>query len=175
MGGASVATRLSQTIPGLSAAFLAAAALVGCMEVGPDYQRPTAIVSAQYKEIKGWKPSRPRDGEVKGAWWRAFRDAELNRLAPLVAVSNQTLKADEANYRQALALVAEARAGLFPTLTGNGSLTHSAPGSSNDHDQLVAERSQGGAVRRGLRLLAVEKVVGHNKGEQRCQERMALL
>ena len=134
-----MATRLSQTIPGLSAAFLAAAALVGCMEVGPDYQRPTAIVSAQYKEIKGWKPSRPRDGEVKGAWWRAFRDAELNRLAPLVAVSNQTLKADEANYRQALALVAEARAGLFPTLTGNGSLTHSAPGSSNDHDQLVAE------------------------------------
>ena len=32
-----------------------------------------------------------------------------------VAVSNQTLKADEANYRQALAMIAEARAGLFPT------------------------------------------------------------
>ena len=36
-----------------------------------------------------------------------------------VAVSNQTLKADEANYRQALALINEARAGLFPTVNGN--------------------------------------------------------
>ena len=35
----------------------------------------------------------------KGAWWRVFHDSELDRLEPTVAVSNQTLKADEANYR----------------------------------------------------------------------------
>ena len=35
------------------------------------------------------------------------------------SVSNQTVKADEANYRQALALINEARAGLFPTVEGN--------------------------------------------------------
>jgi NodT family efflux transporter outer membrane factor (OMF) lipoprotein len=40
-----------------------------------------------------------------------------------VAISNQTLKADEANYRQAQALIAEARAQLLPVFTLNGSAT----------------------------------------------------
>jgi len=101
--------------------------------VGPDYLRPEAVVSASYKEIKGWKPSRPRDDAAKGEWWRAFRDSTLDRLEPAVAISNQTLKADVANYRQALALVSEARAGLFPTVNFDPSLTrsHGAGGTSN--------------------------------------------
>lgn len=101
--------------------------------MGPDYLRPEAVVSASYKEIKGWKPSRPRDDAAKGEWWRAFRDSTLDRLEPAVAISNQTLKADVANYRQALALVSEARAGLFPTVNFDPSLTrsHGAGGTSN--------------------------------------------
>jgi NodT family efflux transporter outer membrane factor (OMF) lipoprotein len=42
-------------------------------------------------------------------------------------VSNQTVKSDEANYREALALINEARAGLFPTVNGTGSATHESP------------------------------------------------
>ena len=49
----------------------------------------------------------------------------------VVAVSNQTIKADEANYRQALALINEARAGLFPTVSGMGSATRGLPGGTN--------------------------------------------
>ena len=97
--------------------------LIGCAAVGPDYQRPAAIVPAQYKEMKGWKPATPRDDFAKGEWWTLFRDPELNQLEAQVAVSNQTLKADEANYREALALIAEARAGLFPTVNFDPSLT----------------------------------------------------
>jgi NodT family efflux transporter outer membrane factor (OMF) lipoprotein len=108
------------------AALFAALPLLGCAPVGPDYLRPAAIVPAHYKEIKGWKVATPRDDSGKGQWWRAFGDPELNRLEAEVAVSNQTLKADEANYRQALALIAEARAGLFPTLNFNPSLTRGA-------------------------------------------------
>jgi NodT family efflux transporter outer membrane factor (OMF) lipoprotein len=100
--------------------------LIGCAAVGPDYQRPAAIVPAQYKEIKGWKPATPRDDFAKGEWWMLFRDPELNTLEAQVAVSNQTLKADEANYREALALIAEARAGLFPTVNFNPSLTRAS-------------------------------------------------
>jgi NodT family efflux transporter outer membrane factor (OMF) lipoprotein len=102
-------------------------ALGGCLAVGPDYLKPAAIVPVRFKEIKGWKAASPHDDAPKGAWWRAFHDSELDRLAATVAVSNQTLKADEANYRQALALIAEARAGLFPTLNFNPSLTRSGP------------------------------------------------
>ena len=86
--------------------------LFGCAAVGPNYVRPAAIVSAQYKEIKGWKAASPHDDFAKGDWWKVFRDAELDRLEAQVAISNQTLKADEANYREALALIAEARAAL---------------------------------------------------------------
>ena len=108
-----------------------ALALSGCLAVGPDYLKPAAIVPYHYKEIKGWKLATPRDEAPKGAWWRAFHDSELDRLEATVAVSNQTLKADEANYRQALALIAEARAGLFPTLSFDPTLTRSGPPGGN--------------------------------------------
>ena len=94
---------------------LVALALSGCAPVGPNFERPAAIVSPQFKEIKGWKIATPRENEPKGEWWSVFHDPELDRLERVVVVSNQTVKADEANYREALALINEARAGLFPT------------------------------------------------------------
>jgi NodT family efflux transporter outer membrane factor (OMF) lipoprotein len=97
---------------------LASVACSGCAPVGPNFERPAAIVSPQFKEIKGWKIATPRANEPKGEWWSVFRDPELDQLIRVVAVSNQTIKADEANYRQALALINEARAGLFPTFSG---------------------------------------------------------
>jgi NodT family efflux transporter outer membrane factor (OMF) lipoprotein len=95
--------------------------------VGPNFERAAAIVSPQYKEIAGWKIATPSERESKGEWWTIFRDPELSRLESAVAVSNQTVKADEANYREALALINEARAGLFPTINGNGSAVRSSP------------------------------------------------
>ena len=101
-----------------------AVALAGCAPVGPDFVQPAAIISPQYKEIKGWKVATPCANEPKGPWWDAFGDPELDRLLRVVEVSNQTVKADEANYREALALINEARAGLFPTINATGAVTH---------------------------------------------------
>ena len=109
------------------AGLVVAGALAGCAPVGPDFVRPAAIVSPQYKEIAGWKIATPRQSEPKGEWWSVFHDAELSRLENAVAISNQTVKADEANYREALALINEARAGLFPTINGNASAVRSSP------------------------------------------------
>ena len=108
-------------------AVLAAAGLAGCQAVGPDYLKPAAIVPATYKEVKGWKLATPRDGEAKGQWWRLFHDAELSRLEETVALSNETVKESEASYRNALALISEARAGLLPSLNFNPTLTRSGP------------------------------------------------
>jgi NodT family efflux transporter outer membrane factor (OMF) lipoprotein len=52
----------------------------------------------------------------KGAWWSVYHDPDLDRLERMVEVSNQTVKSFEAQYRNAVALVAEARAGLFPVV-----------------------------------------------------------
>ena len=103
-----------------------AALILGGCAVGPDYQRPAAIVPAQYKEMKGWKLGAPGDDFAKGDWWKLFRDSELDALEAQVAVSNQTVKADEANYREAQALIAEGRSQLFPTLTFNPSFTRAS-------------------------------------------------
>jgi NodT family efflux transporter outer membrane factor (OMF) lipoprotein len=73
---------------------------------------------------------------MKGEWWKALGDSTLDRLASEVAVSNQSLKADEANYREALALISEARAALFPSVTGDASVTRSNPGVTSSSAEL---------------------------------------
>jgi len=107
------------------------------MPVGPDFERPAAIVSPQYKEIAGWKIATPRANEPKGDWWSVFHDPELAQLERAVAISNQTVIADLASYREGIALINEARAGLYPTVTGNASVTRSSPATTT----LTAEAS----------------------------------
>jgi NodT family efflux transporter outer membrane factor (OMF) lipoprotein len=114
-----------------AASFLVSIALSACAPVGPNFERPAAIVSPQFKEIKGWKIATPRANEPKGVWWSVFHDPELDQLMWAVVVSNETVKADEANYREALALINEARSGLFPTINGSGSATRSSPSRTN--------------------------------------------
>jgi NodT family efflux transporter outer membrane factor (OMF) lipoprotein len=106
---------------------LLAIALTGCM-VGPDYQRPDAPAPASFKELSGWKISEPRDMADKGAWWSVYQDPELDRLEQMVDISNQTVKSYEAQYRNAVALVAEARGTLFPSIGLSGSATRSSSG-----------------------------------------------
>src|SRR4029077_3718917 len=89
--------------------------LSACMVVGPDYVRPTVTTPAAYKENDGWKVAQPKDDVIRGAWWEIFGDPQLNALAAQVSVSNQNLAAAEAQYREARALVQEARAAYFPT------------------------------------------------------------
>ncbi|HEX3574990.1 MAG TPA: efflux transporter outer membrane subunit [Rhodopila sp.] len=98
--------------------------LAGCT-VGPDYKRPAAPTAVAFKELAGWKISQPADAMDKGAWWSVYHDPELDRLERMVNVSNQTVKAFEAQYRGAVALVAEARAGFFPTVSVAPQVTRS--------------------------------------------------
>ena len=99
--------------------------LFGCA-VGPDYERPAAVTAEEYKETPGaWKEAQPRDEIARGKWWELFGDAELNALAERIDVSNQSLAASEAQFRQAQAAVNVARAPFFPSLDGNASITRS--------------------------------------------------
>jgi NodT family efflux transporter outer membrane factor (OMF) lipoprotein len=98
--------------------------LAGCA-VGPNYSRPSTPASATFKEADGWTQAQPSDALDKGQWWTVFNDPVLNALEAKVEVSNQNLKAAEASYRQARALVDEQRATLFPTVTATGSATRS--------------------------------------------------
>ncbi len=112
----------------LGSSMAAGLLLGGCM-VGPDYHTPAAPVPVTYKELKGWQIAQPQLADAdRGAWWSIYRDPELDRLERQVDVSNQTLKQAEAQYRNARAIVDEARANLFPTAGLSASDTRSSSG-----------------------------------------------
>jgi NodT family efflux transporter outer membrane factor (OMF) lipoprotein len=99
-------------------AVLAAATALAACKVGPNYHRPDAPVPNAYKELApGWKLGTPQDGKDRGDWWRIFGDPELDRLERQVDLSNQNIKEYEAEYRQAVALLKEAEAQLYPTVS----------------------------------------------------------
>ncbi len=123
--------------------------LAGCM-VGPDYQRPDAPAPVAFKELTGWKISQPADTVDKGTWWSVYHDRELDRLERMVEVSNQTVKQFEAQYQNAVALVAEARAGLFPTVALSPGVTRNGSGGINGRiSSLSSGSSTGGSGRSG--------------------------
>jgi NodT family efflux transporter outer membrane factor (OMF) lipoprotein len=81
--------------------------------------------------MAGWKTAEPRDDELRGNWWEIYNDPVLNGLEGEVNVSNQTLAQAEAQFRQARALVAQARAGYFPTVDLSASTSRSRAASSS--------------------------------------------
>ena len=107
---------------------LAIASLTGCA-VGPDYVRPTFHAVEVYKEATPeWKPSEPADALNRGPWWDIFKDDELSGLEVQIAVSNENVKATAAALDQARALVAEARAGFWPSISASLGLQRGAVG-----------------------------------------------
>jgi len=102
-----------------------AAALAACA-VGPDYRRPSTSAPAAYKETPtGWKVAEPADRTDRGPWWSIYGDARLTALIEQLNGNNQTIAQFAAAYRQARALVGEARAAYFPSLGLSASASRS--------------------------------------------------
>jgi NodT family efflux transporter outer membrane factor (OMF) lipoprotein len=91
------------------------------------YVTPTVEVAPAFRENADWKPAQPADDALRGNWWELFNDPELNALEEQVAVGNQTLKAAEAQFAQARAIVRGTRASLFPTVDASPSAVRSQP------------------------------------------------
>ncbi len=104
-------------------ASVAVFALSGCM-VGPKYVKPSVPLAPAYKEYdpdtskenSNWQTAQPADTASRGEWWKIFGDTELNTLEPQVAANNQDLKAADARFREARALIRFNHASLYPTV-----------------------------------------------------------
>lgn len=131
----------------LSACFF----MSGCT-VGPAYVRPSAPVPSPdaYKELGNWQPAQPVDTAPRGKWWGVFQDARLNELEDSIDVSNQNLKAAEAQYTQARAAVRFYRSGYFPVVSTQPSV------SRQRQSQNKALYSQGEAVTYNDYLLPID-------------------
>lgn len=121
--GPIAAARILATIAGI-------ALVSGGCNVGPKYNRPSAQTPATFKEVTpedekkmdGWKVAEPKDSALHGKWWEVFNDPQLNQMEEQVNVSNQNIAAAFANFMAARALVREARAQYYPTVTVGTSL-----------------------------------------------------
>jgi NodT family efflux transporter outer membrane factor (OMF) lipoprotein len=94
----------------------------GCA-VGPKYHRPAVEVPTGYKEAGDWKPAQPNDQNLGGSWWQIFQDQHLNALEDQINVSNQNLKAAEAQYTQARAVLRYYRADYYPSISAGAAAT----------------------------------------------------
>ncbi len=104
--------------------------LAGCT-VGPKYTRPAVpephafseLPPQSFLESAGWKQAQPADETLRAKWWQVFGNPELSGLEEEINLSNQTLKAAEARFREARALIQLNRSGLFPTISTSPSIT----------------------------------------------------
>ena len=113
----------------ITAALCCALLVQGC-NVGPKYNRPSAPVPGAFKEMTpddlqklGWKTAEPQDAALHGKWWEIFGDQQLNALEDQVNISNQNVAAAFASFMAARAVVRQARAQYFPTLTVGPGIT----------------------------------------------------
>jgi NodT family efflux transporter outer membrane factor (OMF) lipoprotein len=115
----------------LVASLLGLVSLLSGCKVGPNYQRPDTLAPPDYKEGGSggavlpppnpaggtWKPASPSDGMLRGKWWEAYQDPQLNALEEQIAPQNQSLRAALETYLSARDQVRVARADFYPTLS----------------------------------------------------------
>jgi len=127
--------------------------LAGCT-VGPKYHPPTAQPPAaykespaQFKESQGLAVAQPADAMLRGKWWEIFNDPELNALEEQLNINNQNIRQFFENFMAARAIVREARAQYFPTISVAPSVTHSrTPGRTFSSAATGTGNSSSGAL-----------------------------
>jgi NodT family efflux transporter outer membrane factor (OMF) lipoprotein len=120
--------RFSRVACGVAIAPLILGLSLAACTVGPNYKPAAAPVPTKFKELRGWKLASPSDALDRGVWWAVYRDRKLDTLMRQVEVSNQTVAAQAAAYENARAVIREAQAALFPTLTANYTFTRTGTG-----------------------------------------------
>src|ERR1700688_3762247 len=97
--------------------------LLGACSLAPPLKTPVVPTADAYKEMGPWTRAEPADRLPRDSWWTLYDNAELDGLQKKLIDGSPTLAAALANYAQARAFADQARAGLFPTLGLNASVT----------------------------------------------------
>jgi NodT family efflux transporter outer membrane factor (OMF) lipoprotein len=131
------------------AAVLLASCTVGPNYVGPETPLPPAYkepLPEAYKDAGVWKRAHPSADTPRANWWELFGDEQLNALEQQVALANQDLKAAEARFREARALVGYARAAEFPTISVGSGIRSLRDSSNQPYFPLRSSRATGDFV-----------------------------
>jgi outer membrane protein TolC len=107
-GSRRIAMRLSA--PGLMLVLMYF--VVGCTKLGPDFEKPEALVAEDWVEVDQEKISRqPADHPE---WWTVFNDPVLNQLIETARSQNLTLRSAGLRVLQANAQLGIVTGGKYP-------------------------------------------------------------
>jgi outer membrane protein, multidrug efflux system len=102
-------------------AAVAATVLAGCM-LGPDYQRPTLPLPAQYRDAERPAPGREAVSLADLQWFELFRDDSLQALVRTALQQNYDVRIAVARILEAQAQLGITRSFLFPQVDGRGTI-----------------------------------------------------
>ena len=102
-------------------AAVAMTVLAGCM-LGPDYQRPTLPLPAQYRDAEPPAPGREAVSMADLQWFQLFQDEALQALIRTALQQNYDVRIAVARILEAQAQLGITRSFLFPQLDGNGTI-----------------------------------------------------
>src|SRR6202140_2480017 len=139
------------SFPIRAAIFVSVSCLLAECTGGPNDHTPSVDTPGTFKELTpadyattdGWKVAQPKDDALRGKWWEIFNDPQLNALEEKVNVSNQSIAAATASFFASRALVKEARAQLFPSVTASPSITAQRPSANT---RVGSSSGSGGVV-----------------------------
>jgi NodT family efflux transporter outer membrane factor (OMF) lipoprotein len=126
--------------------------------VGPQYQAPQPLPQlppAAYKESTtqfpdqgGWKVAQPRDAMLRGKWWAAFDDPDLDAMEDQLNINNQNIKVYFENFMAARSLVQQTASQLYPAVSVGPAYTRSRSPSGTGSSAIVTNSatSSGGKV-----------------------------
>jgi outer membrane protein, multidrug efflux system len=100
-------------------AAVAATVLAGCM-LGPDYQRPTLPLPAQYRDAEPPASGRESVSLADLQWFQLFQDEALQALIRTALQQNYDVRLAVARILEAQAQLGITRSFLFPQVDGNG-------------------------------------------------------
>jgi outer membrane protein, multidrug efflux system len=105
----------------LAFAAVAMTVLAGCM-LGPDYQRPTLLLPAQYRDAEPAAPGREAVSLANLQWFQLFQDEALQALIRTALQQNYDVRIAVARILEAQAQLGISRSFLFPQLDANGTI-----------------------------------------------------
>ncbi|MDX2502450.1 MAG: efflux transporter outer membrane subunit [Deltaproteobacteria bacterium] len=92
--------------------------LYGCINLGPDYQRPDLGIEVPESYELG--PADEQSLEVEDRWWKIYKDRELNQLVDDALKYNWDIKQAAARILELRARYVQVRSAQLPTVDAGG-------------------------------------------------------
>ena len=108
----------------------------GCKTVGPDYTHPQMATPANWtSDLQRGLIGAAADTNLIERWWTVFNDPVLSDMVERARAGNLEIRQAEVRVREARAQRGMAKAGLFPTVGGNASVSRTSAGNEAGNGQ----------------------------------------